>query len=86
MNGNRRRNWVTNLEYATPVDNTRHAYRTGLIPLGSKRKHAKLTEEQVRAIRKIGALKKPTEIALLFEVSEASVRSILRGRTWKWLV
>lgn len=53
IDGNKRNNVMTNLEWVTPVENNRHAIKTGLTPKqkGHESVNAKLTADQVRAIR-----------------------------------
>lgn len=54
IDGNKLNNSVVNLEYCTRSENIKHAVRKGLQPImhGSKNGNSKLTESQVRAIRK----------------------------------
>ena len=47
IDGDTTNNSVDNLEWVTPLENTKHAYATGLSPIGIKCSWAKLTEEQV---------------------------------------
>ena len=56
--GNKQNNCVENLEWVTYEENMYHAWKTGLIkkknfPHGEDVSHAKLTNEQVRYIRKV---------------------------------
>lgn len=53
--GNKLNNHASNLEWVTPAENVRHAYRLGLRePLrGEERSNAKLTEADVRFIRRV---------------------------------
>lgn len=46
---------------------------------------AKLTPEQVRKIRVLGAEHPQTRLAARFGVSTAAIRDILNGRTWKFV-
>ena len=55
--GNPKNNNVENLEWCTYSENTKHAYKTGLMPsdlnAGSKNGKSKLTTEEVLTIREI---------------------------------
>lgn len=55
IDGNKLNNRLTNFEWVTVGENVRHAYKLGLIKRKSGCEHhqAKLTEEQVRYIRKV---------------------------------
>jgi hypothetical protein len=48
---NKNHNSATNLEWTTPTENSKHALRNGRVPLGEKRSHSKLTNDQVIEIR-----------------------------------
>jgi hypothetical protein len=50
-NGDKWDNRPENLEYIPEADNIRHAFQTGLMPLGVDRAHSKLSEQDVREIR-----------------------------------
>lgn len=45
-------NKVVNLEWVSPKENMKHAFSNGLILLPNKEKYRKLTEEDVKFIRK----------------------------------
>jgi hypothetical protein len=74
-----------NLEWATRSENMRHAYIHGLnVPnYGEKAGSAKLTTEQVKAIRcLIGLGHPPAVIGALFSVTAVCIRHIRSGKTW----
>jgi len=83
-NGIKSDNRQENIEYVTKSQNMRHALALGLlIPKGMKGEahfKAKLTDEDVRAIR-IGTLgyRKTAEI---YGVDRTTIRCIRIGRTW----
>ncbi len=52
MDGNPLNNRFDNLEWATSKENIQHAYKTGLAKSGANHKNAKLTEYQVKEIRR----------------------------------
>lgn len=72
-----------NLEWTTNSENMKHAYRTGLHPVGSDLRHAKLNADKVREIRRLAVAMHPnTEIARMFNVARTTVRQVLSGRSW----
>lgn len=86
LDGNKRNNYYTNLEYLTPLDNHRHASRIGLKPFGERNGLAKLTDDAVRFIRTNHRAYHPefSTLALSkkFGVHKATIGSVLNGRTW----
>jgi hypothetical protein len=72
-----------NLEYVTQTDNVKHAIRTGLMPKGERRGHAKLNPDAVREIRALWAQGVPRpRIAERFGVVNNAVHQVLKGTTW----
>lgn len=98
-NGNRSDNRVENLEWSTRSANLSHAYHVlGTIhPPETKLRgedcgQAKLTREQVLAIRDLARIReaglvriKNTEIAAMYGVDNSHVGKIIKGATWAWL-
>lgn len=97
MNGNKADNSVENLEWATSLENNRHAFETGLnryhpeyLPLlrGEDNPKHILTENDVREIRQL--LKEgnmtQVEIGAKYGVSNFAICDIKRGRSWKEVV
>lgn len=78
-------NYLSNLEYVTPKENTRRAFANGLIGVGENHHFAKLTKENVREIRRLCALGEISqrEIGENFGVSQGVVSDIYCRRTWK---
>jgi hypothetical protein len=86
LNGVKTDNRIGNLEMVTPSENTIHAFRTGLrVPV---RGHFKLTEDDVRAIRRdykrgVVTLKM---LGDRYGVCEKNVHYIVKGETWAGVV
>ena len=85
--GNGLNNSVENLEWVSPSQNTQHAHDTGLAraKAGTDHPFAKLTEDDVRAIRRMLAEGQHTqrEIATTFGVCAMVITDIKKGRTWQ---
>jgi hypothetical protein len=80
--GDRVNNHYTNLRWATAVENTEDKLRHGNIYSGPRR----LTEEQVRAMRKMrseGA--SYAKILSEFSLSKGNLSSIINRKTWGYL-
>ena len=77
-------NHLENLEIVTPEQNRAHAARHGLIRVGEANPSARLTEEDVRAIRKLrDEGLRVRDIAHKYDVSERTVYLIGRRLTWR---
>ncbi len=93
IDGNKLNNSVTNLEWSTYSENLEHAYKTGLrravksSEVASKNYKRKLTEQQVREIKRLLAAGNLThkEIATKFGVARSTITEIKSGRRWKHL-
>jgi hypothetical protein len=82
--GDKKNNHAINLEYLTPALNSAHAARLGLLARGSRQGLSRLTEEDVRAVRRlIAAGSSDAVIANRFGVAPATVWFIRTGKTWK---
>lgn len=85
--GNKFNNCVENLEWATSSENSRHAIEIGIQKVGEERFGAKLTEDQVREIRKIyirgneeyGA----PALARKYGVHSGTIYNVLHGNNYK---
>ena len=80
-------NWDTNLEWLTKQQNIQHAFDNGLndASLGQNHHLSKLTEDQVKYIRRIysAGLYSYTEISRKFKLSISCIRCIVNFKTWK---
>lgn len=87
LNGVKSDNRSANLEWVTPKQNSRHAIETGLQPAmkGEKNGNALLSESQVGEIRTLWAegTCPAREIAARFNISENTVKSIVKGQAWR---
>lgn len=78
IDGDKKNNTVSNLEWCSRLHNVRHANETGLCNYSKK-----IDEDKVRLIKeKIGTMTN-RKIASIFNVSEATISEIKHGRTWK---
>lgn len=83
-NGDKLDNRVENLEWVSRAENTSHAWTTGLVNLrGENQPTAKLTEEQVRAIKRLLALgAAAVTIATVAGVSPSLIDLIRKRQRW----
>lgn len=88
--GNKLNNRLDNLEWCTPSENTRHAYRTGLMPpdinRGEKNGNTTFTKDQVAEIRSL-YVPRDAEfgtrgLARRYGVDHMTISRIIRGQTW----
>ena len=91
IDGNKLNNTPENLEWVSSKDNKRHAILAGKYknlgknsPKGEDSKKAKLTENQVKEIRKrVAGGEFKRAIAREYGVSDTLVRFIVERKTWK---
>jgi hypothetical protein len=86
--GNKLNNHLSNLEYVTCLQNIRHAINVLKIDWGSQRRgsmngRAKLTEDDVREIRKRHTWFDESALAREFGVAHCSINRITKRQTWK---
>ena len=85
--GNKLNNCVENLEWCTGKENVQHALENGLRKFGEERTDTKLTNEQVREIRRIyirGDKKYGAPaLAEKFNVDSSTIYNILHGKHYK---
>lgn len=82
-------NRVENLEYVTPRENTARAHAMGLVNVsrGEHRYNAKLTDDDVRAIRALRASGHTCRaLSARFGVVPGSICRIARGEIWRHVV
>lgn len=74
------------LYWATPSENQNERVKHGTSNRGTRQWQAKLTEQDVRSIRKLFGSKSLSEIAGQFGVSRGAIKDIQRGKNWAWLL
>lgn len=85
LNGNRSDNRLKNLRWVTHQENADHQLVHGTRSRGTRHPKCKLTEDQVRAIRRRAHGERYRDLATEFGVSFSSVQAIASGRNWAWL-
>jgi hypothetical protein len=76
---------LSNLSWGTRQQNMKDKIRDGTDNRGIKNNRAKLTEEQVLEIRKLGKLYLQKDLARMFNVTDTLIGNILRRESWKHL-
>lgn len=69
----------------THTDNMHDMIRKGRLVInnGSKNGRSKLTEDQVREIRKLKPLYSLRQLGKIFDVSHGAIDLVIQGKTWK---
>lgn len=84
LDGNPEHNHISNLRWVTVAENMSHKRLHGTEQTGMRNPFAKLTDDDVRAIRAARhAGERLRTIAVMFGVSEANVSRIERRQSWK---
>lgn len=85
--GDKHNDRASNLEWATKARNQQHACETKLRPLGEQSYQSKLTNDQVREIRRLYSAGGITGKALgaQFSVSKSAIEKILTRKNWKYI-
>lgn len=88
IDGNRDNNSVPNLEWCTQAENMQHRIKV----LGQKTwkegeelSWTKLTEVQVRQIHQLLETTTRENLAVMFNISQSTIKEIIRGGAWKQL-
>lgn len=84
IDGCKTNNPVTNIEYVTPSENKKHAFRLGLqCNKGEQHSQSKLTNVQVEQIRqRVARGESQHSIAVSMEVSQSCISLASRGLRW----
>lgn len=88
IDGNKQNNFVTNLEWVTPKENTQHAVKEGLMnpPIGERSGSSRHKESQVLEVIRLLADGKPNhEVAKLTGINDRAVSDIRNKRRWGYL-
>lgn len=80
LNGNREDPRLCNLAWGLPIENTYDRIKHGTMPRGIKHHKAKLTEDQIRQIRKATGTHR--SIGAKFGISTSLVSTIKSGKSW----
>lgn len=87
--GDRSNNRASNLKWTTQAANVKHAYDLGLADArGERNGQAVLTEADVISIRQtyVGRRGQQAAMARQYGVSDATIRDVVRGKTWSHLI
>lgn len=87
IDGNKTNNSLINLEWATHQENLQHAHRTGLIknlPRGERSHFAKLTESQVREIKR--SVRSARTLAQVYGIAHQNIQKIKNGQSWAHVI
>lgn len=71
------------LRWATVKENMADCVEHGTVPQGERNGHAKLTEDDVREIKRLRGIVTQRELAKRFGVGHANIAQIQRGFSWK---
>lgn len=82
--GDKLNNSVENLEWCDPSYNQVHA-RKNKLQGGEKSNTAKLTERDVKAIRRLYPKVNSRELAEAFEIGQATICKIINKKYWKYI-
>jgi DNA-binding transcriptional regulator YiaG len=82
--GTKTNNAAGNLEYVTPAGNSRHAAELGLVQQGERHYAARLTADDVRAIRSqaVSGISQRA-LARAYGTSRSAIVHILSGKNWR---
>lgn len=81
LDGNKKNNSVSNLEYVTYRENQQHASRHELLAMRERHHKAKLTTKDVLEIRQHRQSQRA--LALKFGVVKPTIQKVMRRLTWK---
>lgn len=81
----RNRNCINyrHLRWATATENAADKVRDGVALFGERNHNAKLTADEVRAIRELAPRASKQSLAEMYGISPITVRDIINGRTWR---
>lgn len=86
LDGNHRNNAPVNLAWGTQKDNANDRARHGRTARGERNAGAKLSEAQVKEIkRRLAAGERQVSLQRIFNVPQSTMSEIARGKLWGWL-
>ena len=86
IDGLKSNNRLSNLEYIPRRQNDIHAAQLGLKPRGERHWKAKLTEDDIYAIRELASAHVNQDtIAAIYGTSQACISDIFLRKSWAWL-
>jgi hypothetical protein len=84
IDGNKKNNFIENLEWCSIAYNNQHSVNNGLAKIGEKHYKAKLNNKEVSEIKQLLQNEKShTEIAKIFNVNISTIQDIYKKRSWK---
>lgn len=88
IDGDKKNNCLTNLEWCNRSENMRHADKTGLRVMlkGKRNPKAKLTDEQIRLIRYERKGIQQKDIAKEFNIKQQTISKIINYKLWSHIV
>ena len=87
LDDNKLNNYPSNVVPGTPSDNREDSRRNGTMIVGSQSHHAKISEEDVRDIRrKIAAGIRNREIVKEYGLTSSTITNIRKRKIWKHVV
>lgn len=81
INGDKKHNWISNLEWTTQSENLLHAYRTGLHKGATGPRI--MTLDKAREVRHLSKTIPRKDLAIMYNCSISCIREILVNITWK---
>lgn len=85
LDGNKKNNSISNLEWCSYMRNIRHAYETGLMnkSKGENHCHAKLKAEDISKIKELVMDNTFQKVADMYGVTRQAIWLIYKGKNWK---
>lgn len=85
IDGNNKNNSIDNLKLGTPKENSQDMITHKTVLWGQKSPNAKLTEDDVKYIRKNPDKLSRNQMAKKFLVSKRTIQFVITRRNWAWL-
>lgn len=83
IDGDKTNNIASNLEWVSYKENSKHAVYIGKIPVGEQCNLAKLTEEEVRNIKRRKGTISSRKLSKEIGINYGTIISIWSGKSWK---